>query len=147
MQNNFFCSLLVLSFFSVAHADSWSLAVEKEVIKGRQKKSVLNFTNSSGKSAKYKPTEEPFTFLKEKKSVLNKKTFFVTTWAYGARSVMIRVFDPVSGVTNPICTAISDSYDPQLRVSNKYLEVEEVISELQTKPVVKWKKCISFSGI
>lgn len=147
MQNRTFFVFFVLSFFSVASADTWSLALEKETIKGRQKKSILHFKSGNGKSLKYNPMEEPFTFIKEKQVVLNKKTFFVTTWAYGARSVLIRVFDPTRGVTNPLCTAISDEYDPQVRLNGKFLEVEEITSELQSKPIVKWKKCISFSGI
>lgn len=128
------------------YAKSWTITSSAELIKNKQKKSVLHFKNPKGESFIYRPLDEPFTLLDQKEFIFEKKSFFLTIWAYGARSVWIRVFHPDKSQINPICTAVSDSYNPQMRVNEQYLEVEEVISELGKKSIVKWKKCISFPG-
>lgn len=122
---NIFVATLWVSFFS--SAGLWKVNVKQELVdaKNAVKKSVVEFKNAEGKVVTYSPEAMPWGFYASKDIAVQGRSYVVTYWADGSRSVHYRLFDPdVSNV--PVCEFSTESEKPRFRFFKGELQYQDV---------------------
>lgn len=135
------CSLQVQAKRAPAH---WRTSTNYEKKPNSEvNRSVLNFEHNGAKST-YKPEEAPFGLVETERIPLNGKEYFVTIWPNGARSVLVRVFEPEKQGAQPICEIVSFAESANLKLSTEGVLELETYFDNSDQP--KWLPCDSKSG-
>jgi hypothetical protein len=139
--------IITLSVFSTGFA--WDVKeLSEEVVVDSDAEmtiSVLEFLSKDGSVVKFKPENEPYVLANVRKEVVDGVEYFISIWANGASSTMIRIFRP--DISNlPICQESSDSEDSKLRLKNKIIELN--ISKRKNSGLKdSWVKCFDLGAI
>lgn len=144
MVNKFFFLLLFLIPIQ-ALAGIWTL--QSQVItttspgtKNKDYKSEILFMSRDGRNFKYIPEKFPWDYNRHQEIVISGRTFYLTIWYIGARSMHFKVFEPDSS-SKPLCEVDSDINKTQLRRTTKGIEIEVVTVKSDNHIDRKWVVC------
>ena len=137
----FFSLFFLASLISVNCYGLWKLRpVYKKAPGADVDRSVLYFS-SAEKTKTYAPTKPPYGLVDHKRFEGPKDDLFITSWAKGSKTILIKVFDMSKDNPNPICEVTSFSEALDLKVENSQIFIKAVQDE--TDKELKWVKCSS----
>lgn len=144
MVNKIFFTLLILFPF-YSYAGIWT--IQSQVLnthaptsKNKEYKSEISFKSRDGRSFKYVPEKFPWDYNRYQEIVISGRTFYLTIWYVGARSMHFKVFEPDIS-TKPICEVDSDINKAQLKRTSRGIEIEVVTIKSETQINKEWVLC------
>lgn len=116
-------ALVVASTSTVVAAD-WNASTRLEKPTAATAKiSVITFTKEN-QTLHFKPSQIPFGLISLEKVVFRERNpLFLSSWANGSQTIMLRIFDPERKGSQPICEFDSVAQKSQLQIVSKKLQI------------------------
>lgn len=136
----FYLFLVNLFGMSVAYAQ-WTAKYTHQMVDGLPV-AIIQFKKNEQR-LEYQPTQFPLTVVDVSVSHLDGQDYIISASAYGARSLLYRIFAPETHGNTPLCEEISFMESTTLRRKNGQLEIEVLsdfsIENPQTETM--WVSC------
>lgn len=137
-------SATIVASTSMATAAEWNAATHFEKPAGSHAKiSVVTFTKEK-QTLQFTPSQMPFGLVGLDKVVFrDRNPLFLTTWANGAKTIMLRIFDPETKGNQPICEFDSVAAQSKLQIVGTKLQIQV---QQKTEDALEWLDCATFAN-